>query len=77
MSEKVEEIAQSYHDKLCMGMLTMKGQVCRCCESVVLTTTSIEHDSGDISKDISVCSECYEHIANWWKVNKSRKISPI
>jgi RNase P subunit RPR2 len=75
--KKVEQIAQKYHDRLCMSGLTMEGQVCKCCESVVLTTTSIEHDSQDYSKDLNVCSNCYSHIVTWWKNNKPRKIAPI
>jgi hypothetical protein len=75
--KKVEQIAQIYHDRLCMSELTMEGQVCGCCESVVLTTTSIEHDSQDYSKDLNVCANCYSHIATWWKNNKPRKIAPI
>lgn len=67
---KVEQIAQTYHDRLCMSVLTMEGQICKCCESVVLTTTSIEHDNQDYSKDLNVCANCYSHIANWWKNNK-------
>ena len=74
--KKVEQIAQTYHDRPCMSGLTMEGQVCKCCESVVLTTTSIEHDSQDYSKDLNVCANCYSHIATWWKNNRPRKIAP-
>lgn len=75
--KKVEQIAQTYHDRLCISNLTMEGQICKCCESIVITTTSIEHDSKDYSKDLSICSNCYSHIATWWKNNKPRKIAPI
>ncbi len=75
--KKVEQIAKTYHDRLCMSSLTMEGQICKCCESIVLTTTSIEHDSQDYSKDLNVCANCYSHIAKWWQNNKPRKITPI
>ena len=74
---KVEQIAQNYHDRPCMSGLTMDGQVCKCCENVVRTTTSIEHDSQDHSKDLKVCTDCYIDIATWWKNNKPGKIAPL
>jgi hypothetical protein len=76
-SQKVKSIAETYHDRVCMSMLTMENQVCKCCGSVVRVTTSIEHDSQDHSKDLSVCTNCYEHIVNYWKMNRPGKIAPI
>ncbi len=71
--KKVEQIAQTYNNRICMSSLTMEGQICECCESVVLTTTSIEHDSRDHSKDLNVCANCYSHIVIWWENNRLRK----
>lgn len=73
----VEQIAQTYHDRSCMSNLTMEGQICECCESVIATTTSIEHDSKDYSKDLNVCVDCYSIISKWWSNNRPGKISPI
>lgn len=75
--QKVKSIADTYHDRLCMNCLSMENQICECCGSVVSYTTSIEHESQDYSKDLSVCSNCYEHIVNYWTKNKPRKIAPI
>jgi len=74
---KINEIAPHYHDRLCMSMLKMSGQKCKCCGQEVLTTTSIEHDSQDFSKDLSICFDCYTEIVNWWKKNKPGKIAAI
>jgi len=74
---KVKEIAEHYHDRVCGSMLTAAGQKCKCCGQVVRTTTSIEHDSQDYSKDLGVCTDCYTEIVNFWKENKPGKICPV
>jgi hypothetical protein len=74
---KVEEVAETYHDKLCGNSTTVREQICPCCWNLVTTTTKIEHDSQDYSKDLSVCFDCYSKIHTQWQKNNPAKISPI
>lgn len=74
--EKVKEIAQNYHERDICATLSMLGQKCQCCEQIVLTTKSIEHDSQDHSKDLNICTDCYVEIVNYWKDHKPGKICP-
>jgi len=75
--DRVKEIAPHYHDRECGNWLSMCGQKCSCCGQKVDTTTGIEHDSRDFSKDLNVCMECYTEIINYWKVNSVGKIAMI
>ncbi len=76
-NQKIQSIAETYHDRDCMSNLSMRNQICKCCESIVIHTTLIEHDSQERSKDLSICIDCYTRIYNYWTVNKPRKIAPI
>ena len=77
ISNKIIDIANTYHDRLCMSNASGFSQKCGCCKKDVTTTTSIEHDSRDYSKDLSICVDCYVKIVEYWKTNKPNKISPI
>jgi hypothetical protein len=75
--ESLEEIAKSYHDRDILAGYTCEGQICKCCGMETVTTVSIEHDSRDFSKDLSICNKCYTDIYTLWKKNTPRKICPI
>jgi hypothetical protein len=77
IEKRIKEFAETYHDREVMAMTTMTGQKCKCCEKLVLTTTSIEHDSQDRSKDKQVCGDCYVAIATYWKEHTPKKICPV
>lgn len=65
--QKVKEIAPLYHDRICMSILSGFGQKCKCCGKIVSQTMSIEHETQDYSKDLSICIECYTEIVKFWK----------
>lgn len=82
---EIKEIAESYHDREVYSQATtfpLNGSnecllTCNCCENKVRTTVSIEHDSKDYSKDMSVCFDCYAKISTHWKENAPEKICPF
>jgi hypothetical protein len=74
--QDIKNIAESYHDRLAMSMYS-GNRICDCCKQGKSTSTSIEHDSIDNSKDKSVCLDCYSRIVDYWKRFKPGKISPI
>lgn len=73
---KIAEIANTYHDRSVLSEFTGPERECPCCERAVISTVSIEHDSCDYSKDLSVCGDCYFDIYKWWANNKTGKIFP-
>ena len=75
--DKIKEIAETHHDRLCMSVLSGIKQTCGCCEYETITTTVVEHDSRDYSKDLRVCNDCYSTIMKYWKANSPRKIPNI
>lgn len=35
-NQKIQAIAETYHDRDCMSNLSMQNQICKCCESIIL-----------------------------------------
>ncbi len=83
----IKEIASTYHDRLCASMLTMTGfspdtnedqtRSCPICGRKAITTISIEHDSREHIKDLSICLRCYADLSVEWKNNTPKKLAPI
>jgi hypothetical protein len=73
----IKEIAKTYHERdICCGM-SGGEQLCPTCGRKVYTKYSIEHDSRDFSKDLSICMDCYDELHKLWKENSPRKICPV
>jgi len=75
--KEIKEVAEQYHDRLVMSMITMSGKNCDCCDKPEHTRICIEHDSQDYSKDMWICPDCYAKIVKYWKENHPKKIAPI
>jgi len=73
---KISKIATTYHDRAVMSSFRGDERECPCCNRPVKMTTSIEHDSQDYSKDLSVCVSCYSDIVKQWRKNTPKKIFP-
>lgn len=77
LSAKIKEIAETYHDRVVMTGMCGGDNKCECCGKKTVTRTCIEHDSGDVSKDLWICPDCYVAIVTYWKENSPKKICPI
>lgn len=73
---KINKIASSYHDRDVLSSYIGPERECPCCERIITTTISIEHDSCNYSKDLNICHDCYRDIYKWWEDNKPKKICP-
>jgi len=73
----IQETAKNYHDRTVQSGTIAGGQVCGCCGKDTIRTISIEHDSQDYSKDLSVCTDCCAEIYKIWKEETPKKICPI
>jgi hypothetical protein len=77
LKDKIKEIAETYHDRLVMASMSGTNNNCQCCGKPTPTTTCIEHDSQDFTKDLWVCSDCYCAVVKYWQENRPKKIAPI
>jgi len=77
ISTKIEELAKTYHDRVVMTGMSGGENKCDCCGKKVITRTCIEHDSGDFSKDLWICGDCYCEIVKYWEKNLPKKIMPV
>lgn len=77
LPNRIKEIAEQYHERVCGGTLGMSNQKCECCFSKTNTTTVIEHDSRDFSKDLKLCTDCWIKLMSYWQKNHPKKIVPI
>ena len=83
----IQEISKTYHDRLVCSMTSICGfssltnedltRNCPICGRKTISTISIEHDSQDHSKDLSICLSCYTDLHVLWKTNSPKKLSPI
>ena len=77
LSKIIGIIADNYHDRLVMASMSGTNNNCQCCGKPTPTTTCIEHDSQDFTKDLWVCSDCYCAIVKYWQERKPKKIAPV
>lgn len=75
--EKIKELAENYHDRLVMSMVSGSNKNCECCRKETITLTCIEKDDKDYSKDVWLCDKCYAAIVAYWKEHSPKKICPI
>lgn len=75
--EKIKELAENYHDRFVMSMVTGSNKNCECCGKETKTLICIEKDDKDYSKDVWLCDKCYAAIVVYWKEHSPKKIFPI
>lgn len=72
--QRIKEVGDWYHDRVVMSSFFGAEVICPCCGSITNSTTSIEHDTQNHNLDMSVCTDCYVSIANYWSINKPKKM---